>query len=459
MSISVDSPESSLTIVGTANKQGNLQLNYGTWAPTSESRLMKICEAQLPDKFSNFWSQLNSTDWYTQLSFADGGYGAAATAGNEYVRHTNMYTFGLLMHEGLSKSPLWTRNCSEADAVFVFYDLAVELFFQSLLGKKIEDSISELFGTRRLAYLPHLLEKPHFFPISKCELDFLDCSWLYKLKVLWWKVWHWGSDIYIYNTGPALKVHSFLCHERAYDNMIYWTLEKKFGKSHNQALAFPYPSHIHFQRSTVAPGAQLDATYGATGPDQMNGTTRDLFAFGTWSNRLPGLRPRLSQQCLDRPGLCVYYMPPQFSDAEAGTYYPRSVFCLQPRGDTPTRSSFWDGIGHGCINVLFERKIHFPFSRWFDWDRLVVYVDEARLKRENVIDILQAIPPEEIASRQAYINSVRHAFQYSLEPSWETVTSDKLDMVDPRDDAHTLAVKEAFLKAAEALPSRPAPHN
>ena len=56
----------------------------------------------------------------------------------------------------------------------------------------------------------------------------------------------------------------------------------------------------------------------------------------------------------------------------------RSHFCLQPKGDSPTRKSFYDSIISGCIPVLFSdgTYVPYPFERHIDYASFVVTIDE-----------------------------------------------------------------------------------
>jgi hypothetical protein len=65
--------------------------------------------------------------------------------------------------------------------------------------------------------------------------------------------------------------HRFLCDARAYENMIYWTIEKEAnGKSFPHVRGAPYPAHIH-----LSPDFPLEKFQ----------KTRDITVFGTWHNR------------------------------------------------------------------------------------------------------------------------------------------------------------------------------
>ena len=379
--------------------------------------LVKVCEATLPETFSEFRPQpvdqgSSAPDEWPYIQ----GYGTATLAGNENLRNTDQFSMGILLHEGLRRSPLWTNNCSEAHAVLIPYDLASDELSHPRDPYIIKRKLKALFQPPN-PLLPFFGAKPHLFSLSRIEKDFLRIYF------------DWGFD------------H---LNEHVRNNVTYWTIEKKWGRTHDSVIELPYPSHVHFTEPTQS-----------YPPDNF---ARDLLVFGTWSNRIRGLRPKLSDQCQQRPKNCQYYWPAveeSFSNSEAAAYYNRSIFCLSPPGDSPTRSAFYEAVVSGCINVLFQRNIYFPFNRWLNWEKMVVYLNESRLASENVVDILADIPLPEIRERQEYINEVRHALQYSLHPAWELINVENLSVFDPRDDAFTLALKDAFLYIEEQTRFRP----
>ncbi|XP_042479439.1 xyloglucan-specific galacturonosyltransferase 1-like [Macadamia integrifolia] len=77
--------------------------------------------------------------------------------------------------------------------------------------------------------------------------------------------------------------------------------------------------------------------------------------------------------------------------------FMESEFCLQPRGDSPTRKSVFDSLVAGCIPVLFD-----PFSAYYqypwhlpeDHGKYSVFVGKEELKQMNlnVVENLKEVP-------------------------------------------------------------------
>jgi hypothetical protein len=100
----------------------------------------------------------------------------------------------------------------------------------------------------------------------------------------------------------------------------------------------------------------------------------------------------------------------------------RSFGGSPPETSLPTAFCF---LPFRCINVFLQEDIDLPFKRWIDWSDISLTVDYSCLKRENIVDILRAIPETEIRQMQANIAKYRHGLQYSLTPQFDAVTFDR----------------------------------
>ncbi|CAN6322476.1 unnamed protein product [Urochloa humidicola] len=81
--------------------------------------------------------------------------------------------------------------------------------------------------------------------------------------------------------------------------------------------------------------------------------------------------------------------------------FQRTVFCLQPPGDTCTRRSAFDSMVAGCIPVFFHQGSAYKQYRWHlpgDHHRYSVYIPDADVRQRNVSieAVLRAIPPETV---------------------------------------------------------------
>ena len=95
----------------------------------------------------------------------------------------------------------------------------------------------------------------------------------------------------------------------------------------------------------------------------------------------------------------------------------RSLFCLQPPGDSPTRKSFYDALMAGCIPVLFKGKhaTKYPFQHFLDYQQFTVSVSQDAVMRHNVpiATILSRLSPSKIKQMQVSVAKVSQYLQYS----------------------------------------------
>ncbi|KAF8709896.1 hypothetical protein HU200_029610 [Digitaria exilis] len=78
--------------------------------------------------------------------------------------------------------------------------------------------------------------------------------------------------------------------------------------------------------------------------------------------------------------------------------FQKTIFCLQPPGDTCTRRSAFDSMVAGCIPVFFHTGSAYKQYRWHlpgDHHRYSVYIPDADVRQRNVSieAVLRAIPP------------------------------------------------------------------
>eukprot|EP00850_Spirogloea_muscicola_P003569 SM000014S00357 [mRNA] locus=s14:897377:899079:+ [translate_table: standard] len=136
-------------------------------------------------------------------------------------------------------------------------------------------------------------------------------------------------------------------------------------------------------------------------------------------------------------------------EATVGDLFLHSSFCLQPRGDSPTRRSVFDALLAGCIPVLFhprtayDHRWHLPadnatwsifFPEWVVADHAVnivtslAAVPEKRvhaMRRAIVLDILPGLLYFKPGARHP---SVRDAFDISLDHLLEEIHAQALHL-------------------------------
>ena len=94
----------------------------------------------------------------------------------------------------------------------------------------------------------------------------------------------------------------------------------------------------------------------------------------------------------------------------------KSVFCLQPEGNSATRKSFYDAIMCGCIPVIFtyNYKVRYPFEEKIDYGKLTVTINQKEVKHSgSLYSILSKLDNTTIFEKQQYMYKVMNYLQYS----------------------------------------------
>jgi hypothetical protein len=85
-------------------------------------------------------------------------------------------------------------------------------------------------------------------------------------------------------------------------------------------------------------------------------------------------------------------------------------FCLQPRGDTPTRRSAFDSMIAGCIPIFFHKDSAYTQYKWHlpgDSESYSVFIDERDIQRGmKVEDTLKKFTQEQIVSLRERVISL-----------------------------------------------------
>ncbi|CAN6288050.1 unnamed protein product [Urochloa humidicola] len=205
-------------------------------------------------------------------------------------------------------------------------------------------------------------------------------------------------------------------------------------------LAVPYPTYFH-----PASAAEVSA-----GQETARAAERRwLFAFAGAPR--PGsketVRAQIFQQC-GASSRCGMFRCTNASDCESAAapgavmrLFGSSSFCLQPRGDTPTRRSTFDAVVAGCIPVFFhpdsaytQYTAHLPPDPE-SWSVLIMHTDVTR-RNVSIEETLSRIPAETVrAMREEVIRLIP-----------------RLVYADPR--AERVDFKDAFDIAVEAVLDR-----
>lgn len=127
--------------------------------------------------------------------------------------------------------------------------------------------------------------------------------------------------------------------------------------------------------------------------------------------------------------------------------FHRSVFCLQPPGESPSRRSFIDSLIAGCIPVIFQRN-----SVWSQYvsflpengERYSLLIPIPEVRKENIVHILGNVSKRRIASMRAQIQQLLPRILYAHVDRKYPVSDLSDGSALTRPDAFDIGLDEVF---------------
>lgn len=353
------------------------------------------------------------------------GYGPQLSEDQGLFLHgTWQFNLEVIIHHKLLFSPYRTLDAAQADIFYVPYYSAFACFCYGNKDRMylLRRNMNKL--TDFLQQFPYLkANKPHLMTIGKIERE------------------HFGK------TCPLLKVlNTTNFHIIGLETEAGMGLRQHYSNYSKPLIVAPYPSYGHYDsRNTyhnhyVSGLAHRDRTvytFLAAGERRSNYFRASIFdnllsrpnTYKTKYNYEDFLKKMTAKDSdfrhrLDQQGgmlESVWLTTPECRDKHHTftlDWMQRSIFCLQPPGDSPTRKSFYDAIISGCIPVLFEQKnkIKYPFERSLDYSQFTVSIDEDSIKRHKlpIATILSRFSPSKIKQLQISVAKVSKHLQYSF---------------------------------------------
>ncbi|CAC5370466.1 MUR3 [Mytilus coruscus] len=304
------------------------------------------------------------------------------------VRNTNQFSLEVIMHNKLLHNRLRTMNMFEADMFYIPAYLGL-MFFCNRNENEIRDRIQIL--KRFLAKSDFFLRGlPHFSSTAKIEREM-----------------------------------NFYLKEGFTKNITFLGIEKQRSLNEKtQLIVVPYPSYLHHDTRgqsffttelserdifiLLPVGQRRSNPHRAKLMDQFGITTKmsySEFKSYKWSKS---------------SDMVLFYTNECDAKAIKNTipWMLKSVFCLQPPGDSPTRKSFYDAILSGCIPVILTEDHYnpYPFQRFFKYNNFSVLIPLKNVTSENqnIYTILRRIKKSEIERLHHNIRQVARFYQYSF---------------------------------------------
>lgn len=298
---------------------------------------------ELPEKFNTDVLKLCEFGLAKWLNIcprvANGGFGQPynSSLGDGWF-DTDFYMLEIIFHARMKQYRCLTPDPTQSDAVFVPYYAGLDALRYLYSGKERERELETPHGVGLMSWLRRRREwrrrdgRDHFMVMGRTAWDFVDNP-------------GWGTGML---ELPGVT------------NMTVLMIEQRPWQRTEQAV--PYPTSFH-----PSPGREIEEW-----TSRVRASTRTrLFAFagsvrpyvndGGFRSLLMRLCARSLRSCrlLDcAAARCNHEAEPVMRA------FMESVFCLQPRGDTPTRRSTFDAIIAGCIPVFFHRDSAYTQYMW-----------------------------------------------------------------------------------------------
>ncbi|KAL7106688.1 hypothetical protein ACP275_06G009700 [Erythranthe tilingii] len=92
----------------------------------------------------------------------------------------------------------------------------------------------------------------------------------------------------------------------------------------------------------------------------------------------------------------------------------KSIFCLNPAGDTPSSARLFDAIVSGCIPVIVSDELELPFEGILDYRKIAVFVSSSDAVQPGwLVSFLRSISPTQIREKQMNLVKYSRHFLYS----------------------------------------------
>ncbi|XP_057497695.1 probable xyloglucan galactosyltransferase GT13 [Actinidia eriantha] len=293
---------------------------------------------------------------------------------------TNPYLLEVIFHNRMRQYECLTNDSSLASLVYVPFYAGLEL------GRYLWGFNSSMRDSGAIDMLKWLVEKPewkrfwgrdHFFVVGRTTWDFrrLHDS-------------DWGNNLMYM---PQVKNITILGIESS--PMIY------------RDFSIPYPTNFHPSNDNHVFEWQ----------NKVRSHKRKylfLFVGGPRPDQNFSIRGDIIEQCLGARGKCKWVECSLNKNCDNPIYVmealQNSTFCLQPRGDTPTRRSTFDSILAGCIPVFFSPKTAYTQYKWHlleDPKKYSVYIPEGAVKKRiaNIAKVLSSIPERKVLAMREEI--------------------------------------------------------
>lgn len=388
-------------------RHGTESCVYATTAQNASKCSLRVFVHALPLRTGCVDQAVAEKDPSSSSIFGEPVFGRPTTSFpsvEHFIHQTDNYALASLFHWRLHHSPCRTFDPSEADVFYVPVLTRIKRAIEageacsrceaSQLNAALEPHLTAANAARHV--LVATAEHPMY---SRCD------GWWSRPRGLFANMSRIAFSAVMPNTTSLradLRYMSGGYTDHYFDGGVY-----------PHTFSAPEPSNVHFSAHYRVPttAAQCDAYIAAA-----NRTTLMAFIGNALGNHGDvAVRQRLKDVCegYGNRSVCEYQ---RFTSYEQLTLKRRSVFCLEPAGDTPFRRSLSDSIALGCIPVLFNlaTELTAPLL-WEGWreDSRVLVSRAAFLRGEvDLAALLGGVPPARVRHMQHTL--ARHGRRFTI---------------------------------------------
>ncbi|BBN13696.1 xyloglucan galactosyltransferase MUR3 [Marchantia polymorpha subsp. ruderalis] len=311
-----------------------------------------------------------------------GGAGESGWLGSGWYK-TDPYMLEIVFHSRMQKYSCLTSDAARADAFYFPYYVGVDalryLYNSSIQKDSHGEALVEWIKENAQQEWERHGGKDHFMVLGRTSWDF------YLL----------GNETHTqWGTGLFQLPHL--------TNMTALIMEKKPWMKHEWAI--PYLTSFH------PSAAELEAWVARVRASRRS----SLFSFaGASRSNIPqSIRNYLLDQCSES-GNCTLIncaiLKCSHNPEPIMKAFLHSSFCLQPRGDTPTRRSAFDSMIAGCIPVFFHNDSAYSQYMWHlpgEPATYSVFISEHDIRSGLVVeDVLSSFSLEQVLSMRETVIS------------------------------------------------------
>lgn len=297
--------------------------------------------------------------------------------------NTNQYALSIIMLNRIYKSSCYTKNASNAN-----------IFYIPILAKP--KSLNEwkhvCKGLKNIMlekYLPHLTvytAQRHFFTLGKGHYAMKDCPFWYNPQ---------GLLTYAVRLSYSHSMSNINTEKNEYANFVVNT-----DGTYPNLYSVPYPSSIHWHG------------YEKKDPIPYHKRIYFMSFIGNLDHGDIQVRSMIKKQCRKYNNNDMCYI-----NSNDILLKQKSIFCLEPGGDSPFRKSLSDSLALNCIPVIFSKYTDAVaplfWGKWRDSARVLI---PRTLFIKGKIDLYTHLKQYsgKIRKMQETISRNKRSFQYSL---------------------------------------------